>query len=74
MDFIEINHSLVRKDAITGLTKASGKHPWNGETYYEIEIHLQGTIVCLKFDSEVERSTEFNRIADELKRKDCSDD
>lgn len=42
--------------------------PWNGKVHYDIVIHLQGTKVCLEFDSEVERSAEFNRIAEELKR------
>ena len=42
--------------------------PWNGKVHYGIVIHLQGTKVCLEFDSEVERSAEFNRIAEELKR------
>ena len=41
---------------------------WNGKVHYDIVIHLQGTKVCLEFDLEVERSAEFNRIAEELKR------
>lgn len=62
MDFIKIgNDGLVRKDAITGLRKGSADYPWNGERHYDIVIHLHGTELCLKFDSEVERSAEFNR-------------
>lgn len=71
MSFIEINYGLVRKEAVSCLIRTIGKYPWNGKTHYDIEVHLQGTKVCLEFDSEFERSTEFNRIADELKRKDC---
>ena len=70
MSFIEIKYGIVRKEDISGLIRTRGQYPWNGETHYDIEVHLQGTKVCLEFDSEVERSTEFNRIADELKKKD----
>ena len=71
MSFIEIKYGLVRKEAVSGLTKAKGEYPWNGKTHWDIEVHLQGTKVCLEFDSEFERNTEFNRITDELERKDC---
>lgn len=72
--FIAIDYGLVRKDAITCLERAGGTYPWNGKKHHDIEIHLQGTKVRLEFDSELERRIEFDRIADELKRKDCSDD
>lgn len=71
MSFIRIDYGLVRKDAITGLTREKGQYPWNGNTHYDIVVHLQGTKVCLEYDSESERREEFNRIADELERKDC---
>ena len=71
MSFIKIDYGLVRKDAITGLTREKGQYPWNGKTHYDIVVHLQGTKVCLEYDSESERREEFNRIADELVRKDC---
>ena len=74
MDFIKIGTGIVRKDAITGLIKRSAYYPWNEERHYDIVIHLHGTEVCLKFDSEVERSAEFNRIVDELKRKKDKDE
>lgn len=69
MSFIEIKGDLVRKEDISGLTRVERKYPWNGKTHYDIEVHLQGTTVCLEFDSEFERNTEFARIANELKRK-----
>ena len=71
MSFIKIYYGIVRKEAVTGLTRVRGKYPWNGKTHYDIEVHLQGTKVCLEFDSEFERNTEFNRIANELEVKDC---
>lgn len=71
MSFIKIDYGLVRKDAITGLTREKGKYPWNGKMHYDIVVHLQGTKVCLEYDSEIERREEFNRIAEELERKDC---
>lgn len=45
MDFIKINYGLVRKDAITGLIRERGQYPWNGNTHYDIVVHLQGTEV-----------------------------
>ena len=69
MSFIRINYGLVRKEAVSGLTKVRGQYPWNGKKHYDIEVHLQGTKVCLEFDSEFERNTEFNRIANELEKK-----
>ena len=71
MSFIKIDYGIVRKEAVSGLTRAKGEYPWNGKTHWDIEVHLQGTKVCLKFNSEFERNTEFSRIADELERKDC---
>lgn len=71
MSFIEINYGIVRKESISGLTRAKGQYPWNGKTHWDIEVHLQGTKVCLEFDSESVRNAEFSRIADELERKDC---
>lgn len=70
MKFIETKYGLIKKEAVTGLIREKGQYPWNGERHYDIAIHLQGTEVCLKFDSEVERSAEFNRIAEELKKDD----
>lgn len=67
--FIEINYGIVRKESISCLTRAKGQHPWNGKTHWDIEVYLQGTTVCLEFDSEFERNTEFNRIANELKKE-----
>ena len=71
MSFIKIDYGIVRKESISGLTRAKGQYPWNGKTHWDIEVHLQGTKVCLEFDSECERNTEFTRIANELERKDC---
>ena len=71
MSFIKIDYGIVRKESISGLTRAKGQYPWNGKTHWDIEVHLQGTKVCLEFDSEIERNTEFTRIANELERKDC---
>lgn len=70
MSFIETDYGLVRKDAITGLIRVREAYPWNGKTHYNIEIHLQGTTVCLKYDSEFERKEKFDRIANELKKED----
>lgn len=70
MDFIKINYGLVRKDAITGLIRERGQYPWNGNTHYDIVVHLQGTEVRLEYDSELERREEFDLIAKELERKD----
>ena len=67
--FIEIKYGIVKKESVSGLTRTRGKYPWNGETHWDIEVHLQGTTVCLEFDSESERNTEFNRIANELKKE-----
>lgn len=74
MDFIEISYGLVRKEAITGLIRSKGQYPWNGKVHYDIEVHLQGTEVCLEFDSEFKRGEEFNRIAKELERKEDKDE
>lgn len=67
--FIKIDYGIVRKESISGLTRAKGQDPWNGKTHWDIEVHLQGTTVCLEFDSESERNTEFTRIANELKKE-----
>ena len=67
--FIKIDYGIVKKEAISGLTRAKGQYPWNGNTHWDIEVHLQGTKVCLEFDSESVRNTEFNRIANELKKE-----
>lgn len=69
MSFIEIKYGIVRKEDVSGLTRTRGKYPWNGKTHYDIEVHLQGTTVCLEFDSEFERNTEFTRIANEFKKE-----
>ena len=69
MSFIEIKYGIVRKEDVSGLTRTRGQYPWNGKTHYDIEVHLQGTTVCLEFDSEFERDTELARLANELKRK-----
>lgn len=66
--FIEIKSGLVRKKDISGLTRINEKIPLHGE-YYGIEVHLPSTKVYLGFDSKSERDSEFNRIADELKRE-----
>ena len=70
MSFIETDYGIVRKDAITCIERAGGTYPWNGKKHHDIVIHLQGTTVCLKYDSEVERKAEFDRIANELKKED----
>lgn len=70
MSFIETSYGLVRKDAITCLERTGGTYPWNGKKHHDIEIHLNGTKVCLEFNSEVERKAEFDRIANELKKED----
>ena len=70
MKFIETKYGLIQKEAVTGLIREKGQYPWNGETHYDIAVHLQGTEVRLMFDSESERSEELNRIAEELTKED----
>ena len=65
-DFIRTPIGAVNKKFVSGVTKCKGKRPWNGQEYFCICIHLQGTVAEIEYDNRLERNQEFEGLLREL--------